>query len=316
MIQADITFDETEPALLVGTMPLPVRYLQQKGANTNDVVTFNGTDVVWGPGGGGSLPALSQYHIYAGNSLNAPVDAGVNFIADSTNNIKFIANGTADTIFTGDNSAGFWYYGTLSTGSTGNEIGFIADFKNNDYYFGSNSTGDWIEIVPGGYADVTLNGVNYLVVSPTDVTISAYPNTRDDSGSSTPINFTYTDAAGVLKSAPLTVISGLPPFFTVPAPYGSSNFPVLPCDIQVGLTGGSGATDVFLPTTAMAKGDLIIIKDAGAACSLNNINVDAGTGNTIVSDVIAQTVSMTNNGECIWVRLVDNTPGAYIWSVE
>lgn len=41
-----------------------------------------------------------------------------------------------------------------------------------------------------------------------DLEIPGYPNTRDDSGTDTPLNFLYTDVNGGQKSAPITVLGG------------------------------------------------------------------------------------------------------------
>ena len=72
-----------------------------------------------------------------------------------------------------------------------------------------------------------------------EVTLTAYDNTRDDTGTSTPINFLYTDATGDLLSAPITVASGMylgretvaaaAPSLTVtlPAAQGSADYPIL-----------------------------------------------------------------------------------------
>ena len=48
---------------------------------------------------------------------------------------------------------------------------------------------------------------NDFNVNTTDITVSQYPNTRDDSGVTPPINFLYTDANGVVQSAPTALIA-------------------------------------------------------------------------------------------------------------
>ena len=49
---------------------------------------------------------------------------------------------------------------------------------------------------------------NQIDITPTDFSISQYSNTRDDSGSNTPVNFLYTDNLGKLLSAPISFLGG------------------------------------------------------------------------------------------------------------
>jgi len=61
-----------------------------------------------------------------------------------------------------------------------------------------------------------VNGAtsNIHQITSTDLQISSYPETRDDSTNTTPVNFIYTDVDGVFKSAPVTLITPILPLKT------------------------------------------------------------------------------------------------------
>lgn len=86
MIQSSSTFDLTQPALKDNNMPIPVKYLQQAGATTGQVIKFNGTDVVWGnesvtPG----EIDLTNAHILVGNASNIAADVALTGDVSITN---------------------------------------------------------------------------------------------------------------------------------------------------------------------------------------------------------------------------------------
>lgn len=57
---------------------------------------------------------------------------------------------------------------------------------------------------------IVTNGIdtNTLTITATTLQSSIHPNTRDDSGVNTPINFLYTDSSGIVQSAPTSLLSG------------------------------------------------------------------------------------------------------------
>jgi hypothetical protein len=53
-------------------------------------------------------------------------------------------------------------------------------------------------------ASADFSNDNLLLVSPTGIQVSKYPSSRNDTASSTPSNYIYTDAEGTFRSAPLS----------------------------------------------------------------------------------------------------------------
>jgi hypothetical protein len=110
------------------------------------------------------------------------------------------------------------------------------------------------------------------------------------------------------------VLISPPPFRTVN--YGASITLTRPTNVLVGKT-GTGPVDVFLPTANLAVNNIVIVSDYGANCSAgNNITVQAGGGDLILSYLQQPIHIMTSDGESRVFRLVDNTPGAYVWKME
>ncbi len=105
---------------------------------------------------------------------------------------------------------------------------------------------------------------------------------------------------------------GLPPIFQVA--YGSTTSVNFPLDIEVGLTGSGGAT-VNLTGTFIV-GDIVIISDAGANAGINNILIDALTGNKIIGVNAAQTYTILSNGEVVYLRVIDVTAGVTTWKIQ
>ncbi len=106
----------------------------------------------------------------------------------------------------------------------------------------------------------------------------------------------------------------LPPIFLVV--YGSTTNMGFASDVEVGFTGGSGATTINLPITGVIVGDLVIVGDAGINASGNNITIDSRTGNKIVGVTSAQTYVITNNGDVLYLRLIDITAGVFTWKIQ
>lgn len=98
--------------------------------------------------------------------------------------------------------------------------------------------------------------------------------------------------------------------------YGGTANLTGPADVQVGAAGTPGAGGlVNLPTVGGNIGDLFIISDIGAQSSLGGIHIDASPG-LIILDSPANSWTISNNGQSVMLRLIDNTPGAYVFKVE
>ncbi len=120
------------------------------------------------------------------------------------------------------------------------------------------------------------------------------------------------DGSGNLTWVPAPS-GGLPTIFNVA--YGSTTAVGGPLDVEVGFIGGSGSSTVNLPLTGTV-GDTIIVSDAGLLSDSNNILVDAGTGNAILSTTSTQTYTILIKGEVIYLRLISNTAGVMTWKLQ
>lgn len=79
-------------------------------------------------------------------------------------------------------------------------------------------------------------------------------------------------------------------------------------------TSGTGTTTVDL-STITDVGSIFIISDLDRISSTNNITLDSGVGNTIVSTVGAsRTLVINSNGRSVTIQLV-NAIGSYKWMV-
>ena len=78
------------------------------------------------------------------------------------------------------------------------DVSFVQAFydKNRDEY------GSTMGVVSGGLKAVSVSNLDGIKLQGADVTLTEYPNTRDDSGSDPVKNILYTDGSGNLKSAP------------------------------------------------------------------------------------------------------------------
>jgi len=77
---------------------------------------------------------------------------------------------------------------------------------------------------------------------------------------------------------------------------------------DIEFSSSTGATSVLLPTgTKAAIGAIVIVGDLLAISNTSNITVDAGTSNTLNSNVIAQTKVMNQAGNCWTFKKVSAT---------
>lgn len=88
--------------------------------------------------------------------------------------------------------------------------------------------------------------------------------------------------------------------------YNSSNGINL-SDYILPITGGTGPVTVDLDSVNLAIGQLLIIKDLDCIASTSNITIDANTGKTISSNVVAQTFVMQTDGQCAYIRRISST---------
>ena len=87
----------------------------------------------------------------------------------------------------------------------------------------------------------------FTIFRPTEIQSSPYPNSRDDTATTTPINFIYTDSEGNLRSAPTSSIGGSNPAYVSK----SANYTLTASDHTVDFTATATAT---LPTAVGITG--------------------------------------------------------------
>lgn len=135
-----------------------------------------------------------------GNSLiinTAYAGSGLETHIEQSNNIAGI----------GGEGVGFWTENTdgyLSAlyASDGIAVNSSQNAANTQFSRTLNMSGIGYQFAGMSVSDGTVQ--NDFNVNTTDITVSQYPNTRDDSGTTPPTNFLYTDTAGTFLSAPLT----------------------------------------------------------------------------------------------------------------
>lgn len=185
-----------------------------------------------------SVPTLNQYDTYVGNASNLPTD---------NPNVTF--NGHTLSIVSSDGSANNFINagGTMASGSfnlglgntSGQALGFITSGTNNvavGGFAGVTTSDESFNTLLGYDADITT-GVNSSIALGADskatvsnqlmigqpvgmgstintITAPGFPNTRDDTGTFTPDNFTYFDPSGNLFVAPLSAIPTVTPSLT------------------------------------------------------------------------------------------------------
>lgn len=147
----------------------------------------------------------------AGAGAGASIDANV-FLGYSAGQS---ASAASDSVFIG-RQAGQSATGGSNSIFIGDQAGASDTATGNDILIGSGTS-------DGGFADSIALGVNatntaanqFMIGSAggagiTQITASAYPSTRDDTGSFTPANFIYTDSDGNFLSSPVSALGGQP----------------------------------------------------------------------------------------------------------
>jgi hypothetical protein len=195
---------------------------------------------------------------------------------------------------------------------------------------------------------IVTNGVNTntLTVTPTSLQSSIHPNTRDDSGITTPINFLYTDTNGTLQSAPTSILNGnnwllngnagtdggvtdfLGTTDDVPFLMKVNNFPVAkfynsPYNYSVAFGYGSGSevygSNGFVANEAnvIYSGDFSAAFNSGNAINSNNTFVCGMTNSTVNSAVGSFLAGMTNiaSGSLSFISGVNNRSRSYAETV-
>lgn len=210
------------------------------------------------------------------------------FLVDPAYNIVSIGDATGsfysdgDTTGFGDQTAGFKIQGTQSTGFFG-------------IYFGSKQ--GFLFNVNGSGVE-TILGDNQSIAGPGG--IFDYISTDSNTG--------YVTRSGAIQDSNVIIV-----------PHNSSRTVVAGVDYDLEVHGGSsGAVTISLDTSNTPVGAVIIVSDTDALAATQNITIDAGSGNTINSATIAQTyvIGATQVGASVTLKLIDNTPGAYVWKVE
>jgi hypothetical protein len=99
--------------------------------------------------------------------------------------------------------------------------------------------------------------------------------------------------------------------------YGATVSLTEPRNVLVGAT-GSGTATVNLPTTNIAAYNTVTVSDVGLDALNQGIDIEAGGSNLIYAASVGSTgtYQITASGASVTFRLIDSTPGAYIWMAE
>lgn len=256
----------------------------------------------------GVLPAVGQSYV-------TPTGTNSYVLSTTNNNFIGVENANLGTTFRQTNT-GTSMFTTLST---------------ND---GTNNSSATL------YADslvINMQGVtnNTLSIYDNSIKSTAYPQTRDDSGTTPPINFLYTDANGVVQSAPTALIAsdvceGLQSLptgtpqptnkivyigSTAPAGYIGYDFD-LPTDF-----GSTDATDTYFhilylstaywypPATSSPSTPIVI---AGNEAAINTFIQNSLIADGFVGDEFTLVVN-ADNTITIWVKPTYTPNGNEFW---
>lgn len=154
MQQSETTFDLNQPAMLNSQQPVPLKYLETRGASVGQSPTFNGTTVVWDSGSG--LPSAPDTGIQYNNAGSFFADSLAT--RDPITNATYIGYRTGAGQFTNAFHLGNILGGALSDGAglqrhdaSGDNFTFIGTVDMTP--FGGNTNA-----LLGGYADL-VNGI-------------------------------------------------------------------------------------------------------------------------------------------------------------
>jgi len=167
-------------------------------------LTFDGTTL----SSTGSAPVYPDTDVPFGDGTTPGGVTDSSFTYDNVGNIFNVTFDTADTGLTldgGNQLLDFHSDGDSWLRLNGDTRDFQLGDLTDDWY------GDYIDVnddpsaqtfkfYSEGSARFTVDNVNNLV------NMSAYPSTRDDSGTTAPINFLYTDSSGDVLSAPASAL--------------------------------------------------------------------------------------------------------------
>lgn len=168
--------------------------------------------------------------------------------------------------------------------------------------------------IPGGGTVTSIDGLKSIKATPSPITGTGTMELDGDQASPGNSQYYGTDAGGVKGFFPVPSPVALPAI--LPVNYGTTTNMGFASDVEVGFTGGSGATTVNLPITGVVVGDLVIVGDSGADASSNNITVDARAGNAIIGVTSAQTYLLANDGDVVYLRLIDVSAGVFTWKIQ
>jgi hypothetical protein len=155
------------------------------------------------------------------------------------------------------------------------------------------------------YGDLSLGASNQLTIYPNVIQFSSFFSGRDDSGTSFPTNFLYTDGTGKLQSAPTSLLGG----------GGSSLSSQDEGTLLTSTT--TGYNFIGAGVTATESGGLVTVNIPGGVGGANIYNTNGtltnnrtlnGNGRSLSFTNLSQFLSVTQNGNT-YSGLIDNVTG-------